>query len=296
VGKPNRYDHVASHCVCCGSANLERSPAVLMPFIAHRVYGWEPVVIDESWGLQTISGGHAYSLCHSLLCEDCHLLFLDIRFSDAEISRLYKEYRGCEYTTLRDRYEPGYKGRNLALLGGIDYLDAIETFLAPHLPQTITLLDWGGDTGVNTPFKREDANTIHLYDISGTETTGKINKVSRQTAVQTRYDLIVCSNVLEHVPYPKDLLEDIKSVMQASSVLYLEVPFEKLVRENPEPLSRLKKKRHWHEHINFFSENALLALLRTAEISILAFKIHEIYNEGTIHRQFMIACTTDKLI
>ena len=89
MGKTDGYDHVASHCVCCGGADLQRSPAVLMPFIAHRIYQWEPVLIDESWGLQTISDGHAYSLCHSLLCLDCHLLFLDIRFSNAESSRLY---------------------------------------------------------------------------------------------------------------------------------------------------------------------------------------------------------------
>jgi len=294
VGKPDRYDHVASHCVCCDSVELQRSPAVLMPFIAHRIYQWEPVLIDESWGLRTISGGHAYSLCHSLLCLDCHLLFLDIRFSNAEISRLYKDYRGFEYTELRDRYEPGYKARTEGLTQGINYLDAVETFLAPHLPATIALLDWGGDTGVNTPFKHGDANSIDLYDISGAETTGKIRKVSRQTAAYNRYDLIVCSNVLEHVPYPRELLEDIQSMMQVSTVLYLEVPRENLVRDNPDPSTLLRKKRHWHEHINFFSERALMALLRSAGLSVLSFKIHDILSEGNLHSQFMIACTAAK--
>jgi len=294
VGKTDGYDHVASHCVCCGGANLQRSPAVLMPFIAHRIYQWEPVLIDESWGLQTISGGHAYSLCHSLLCLDCHLLFLDIRFSNAEISRLYKDYRGLEYTELRDRYEPGYKTRTEGLTQGINYLDAVETFLAPHLPKTIAVLDWGGDTGVNTPFKHGDANSIDLYDISGAETTGRIRKVSRQTAAQNRYDLIVCSNVLEHVPYPKDLLADIQSMMQVSTVLYLEVPRENLIRDNPDPSTLLRKKRHWHEHVNFFSERALMALLRSAGLSVLSFKIQDIFSEGKLHSQFMIACTAAK--
>ena len=289
--RTERYDHVASHCVCCGSADLQRSPAVLMPFIAHRIYQWAPVVIDASWGLNTIRSGHAYALCHSLLCQACHLLFLDIRFSDAELSRLYQDYRGGEYTALRDRYEPGYKARNEGLTQGIRYLDAVESFLAPHLPDTMSLLDWGGDTGVNTPFKLNPANTIHLYDISGAETTGRISKVSRQTAAQNAYDLVVCSNVLEHVPYPKDLLDDIQSVMQPSTVLYLEVPRENLVRENPDPASLLGKKRHWHEHINFFSEASLKALLQGSGLSVLSFKIHGIVSEGVLHSQFMVACT-----
>ncbi len=292
--KSDRHDHVALHCVCCGSTDLQRYPAILMPFIAHRIYQWEPVVIDESWGLNTIATGHAYSLCHSLLCQDCHLLFLDIRFSDSELARLYQNYRGDEYTALRDHYEPGYKARNDGLTQGINYLDAVEAFLAPHLPNIISLLDWGGDTGVNTPFKKGEANSIDIYDIGGAETTGKIRKVSRNNAAQNAYDLVVCSNVLEHVPYPKNLLDDIKKVMRPSTVLYLEVPHENLVRDNPTPLALLGKKRHWHEHINFFSEASLNALLQKAGFLVLSFKIHDIYSEGVLHSQFMIACTAAK--
>jgi hypothetical protein len=96
------------------------------------------------------------------------------------------------------------------------------------------------------------------------------------------------------VPYPKELLEDIQSIMQVSTVLYLEVPRENLVRDNPDPSTLLRKKRHWHEHINFFSERALMALLRSAGLSVLSFKIHDILSEGNLHSQFMIACTAAK--
>jgi SAM-dependent methyltransferase len=222
-------------------------------------------------------------------------LFLDIRFSDSEISRLYRGYRGDEYTTLRERYEPGYKARNDRLTEGVDYLDEVEAFLAPYLPTNITLLDWGGDTGVNTPFRGNPANIIHLHDISGIETTGAISRVSVQTATQHNYDLVVCSNVLEHVPYPTVLLEDIKQVMRSSTVLYLEVPRENLVCENLDPASLLSKKKHWHEHINFFSETSLKALLLSTGLSILSFKIHNILSEGVSHSQFMVSCTKAKL-
>ena len=64
-----------------------------MPFISHRAFNWRPVVIDETWGLNSIKKGNAYSLCNSLFCKRCGFLFLDIRFSDDELSRLYENYR-----------------------------------------------------------------------------------------------------------------------------------------------------------------------------------------------------------
>jgi hypothetical protein len=53
-------ERIASTCVCCGISRLSGSPAILMPFVAARVFDWYPVVIDESWGLKTIQSGHVY--------------------------------------------------------------------------------------------------------------------------------------------------------------------------------------------------------------------------------------------
>ena len=285
-----KFDHVASICVCCGATQLLRSSAVLMPFIAHRVYQWEPALIDDSWALQTISSGHAYALCNSLLCIQCKLLFLDIRFSEREMGRLYKNYRDDIYTALRDRYEPGYRSRNEGLVHGINYLQDVEAFLQPHLPNTVRVLDWGGDTGVNTPFKASAANAVDIYDISGIETTGRLRKVSKETAAQNCYDLIVCSNVLEHVPYPRRVLAEIKEFMRPTTVLYLEVPLENHVKEYAGGPDLLSKKRHWHEHINFFSHGALEALVRGSGLSLLNFHVQDIVSAGKPYSQFMLAC------
>ena len=97
------------------------SPAILMPFIAARTFGWHSVVIDDSWGLKTIKNGMAYSICNSLACRECNHLFLDIRFSDSEMSSLYQDYRGQDYVRLRDSFEPGYAIRNKALINGVSF-------------------------------------------------------------------------------------------------------------------------------------------------------------------------------
>lgn len=229
-----------------------------MPFVAHRVFGWHPVVIDDSWGLKSIANGHAYSICKSLYCSKCNFLFLDIRFTDKEMSRLYAGYRDSEYVALREYYEPDYRLQNQLLNEGITYLDQVEKFIQPHLKTKPSILDWGGDTGRNSPFKTSNS-VLDIYDISGKIPIAGANLVSKQQIKEKKYDLIVCSQVLEHVPYPSDVLQEIRACMHADSLLYLELPHEDLMKKGLEAPAHAK--RHWHEHINFFSPSALEHLL-----------------------------------
>lgn len=278
---------IATQCVCCGSKTLKSSPAVLMPFVAHRTFGWEPVTIDESWGLSTIRNGHAYSICKSLYCSDCGFLFLDIRFSESELSKLYDGYRGEEYNALRESYEHGYKLRNVSLNAGIGYIQDIEDFLQPHLSFPISILDWGGDTGKNTPFKNKN-EAFDIYDISNKNVIEGARIVSKSEAHSKKYSLIVCSNVLEHVPYPSDLLFEITKAMNKESVLYIEVPLENVVLNNKNDLHLLKK--HWHEHINFYSEKSLYSLVQNVGLEVKDLKRLQATAGGRSSYLFQVAC------
>lgn len=282
---------VAAQCVCCSSTDIISSPAILMPFVAHRALGWIPIKIDESWGLKTIRSGYAYSVCRSLYCNDCRLLFMDIRFSDREMMALYRDYRGDDYTALRDFYEPGYKLRNEFLALGNNYINLIEEFVDPYICSPISILDWGGDTGKNTPFKNK-AEKIHVFDISGRELAAGGTSISREMAFSGNYTLIVCSNVLEHVPFPAEVLSEISKAMKKNTVLYLEVPFEEVMR-NPEVKLPYAKK-HWHEHINFFSENSLIELARRVGLEIIQLRALKVVTGGNFSHVFQVACRLPK--
>jgi hypothetical protein len=262
-------ERIASRCVCCNKGDLVRTPAILMPFVADRVFGWKPVRIDESWGLRTIRTGNAYTSCNSLYCCGCGFLFLDMRFSEVELNNLYRDYRGESYVALRDHYEPGYALRNAELKEGIKYSNCIEEFLEPYFTFPISVLDWGGDTGKNTPFKNRSTR-IDVYDVSGVTPIEGVRLVRRAQLDNASYDLIVCSNVLEHISYPLDLLEDIGRVMTRNTRLYLEVPFEAVMVNHPE--DPYVYKHHWHEHINFFSETSLRYLVAAAGMKIIELK------------------------
>jgi len=262
------HELIARHCVCCGCDQLQRSPAVLMPFVALRVFGHEPVEITADWGLRDLRQGTAYTLCNSLQCQECGGLFLDYRFTDEQMGALYHNYRDDLYNTQRTRFEPGYANVIAHYHQRAAYLDKVEEWLAPRLPEAPAILDWGGDSGINSPF-REHNRLLHIHDISGVELVAGAERVDLQRIGQTHYDLVSCSQVLEHVSFPRQLVEQMLSAVGKGTLLYLEVPHEVLVREHPGSLELAPLKRHWHEHVNFFTEAAMRRLLEGLGLEVV---------------------------
>jgi SAM-dependent methyltransferase len=289
----NSHPFIARACVCCGSTRLGRSPAVLMPLVAHRVFGWTPVEIDDSWGLETIPSGRAYSLCNSLQCQDCGHLFLDIRFSDDQLAALYHDYFGPEYARLRDSYEPGYAVKNETFLKVIPYLSDVENFLRDLVPFMPSILDWGGGSGLNTPFRNANRRH-HVLDISKQAPVPGAEIVDPGQVSAGDYDLVVCSNVIEHIPYPVDLLRQVTTSLGPQTVLYLELPYERILSESDDDLSAFRRKRHWHEHINFFSRKSLQTLLRRAGLSTIRSEMVNARPLGTPSYNFMLACRREQ--
>lgn len=250
---------IAQRCVYCDSDGLERSPAIIMPFIAHRALGYAPVEITHDWGLRDVPPGQCQARCNTMYCPNCGGLFMDLRFGESEMAALYKDYRGQAYTVQREQYEPGYQLRNDELLHQ-SHATRVEDFLAGKLPKRPKILDWGGDDARNTPF-RQSADYCHIVDISGKGTLPGTLAITPAEALANNYDLVVLSHVLEHLPSPSSLLETVAPLVHRGARLYIEVPYEKLMIELARDGAGLawQAKRHWHEHVNFFSKAALEA-------------------------------------
>jgi predicted TPR repeat methyltransferase len=213
---------------------------------------------------------------------------MDIRFSEDEMSRLYHKYRGVEYTALRDFYEPGYASRNEELAQPLIYLKQTEEFLSKFVAMPETILDWGGDTGVNPPFKNQVSEVI-IYDISAKLDEEGTSLSDKHRLVSKTFDLIACCNVLEHVPHPSTVLAEIKEFMTAGTVLFIEVPFETIRVEN-NSVSALHMKRHWHEHINFYSELSLRRLTYNSGLDVIALRTIATNEKGNQAHVFQLIC------
>lgn len=212
---------------------------------------------------------------------------MDLRFGDAEMDRLYRDYRGADYVELRSHYEPGYNQRQCSMVSRSP-TPRIEAFLRPFVSPQPRVLDWGGGDGSNTPFA-QTARYCHVYDIAGKALCPGIQAVDKAAISAHQYDLIVMSHVLEHLPEPIDALKEVTAAMAAKTQLYLEVPFEPLMRQhelaitNKEPRS---PKYHWHEHINFFSKTALAQLCHHAGLTL---QQSSVYPATTSQAQSLIA-------
>ena len=257
-----------------------------MPFVADRIFGWRPTEISREWGLRDIAAGMACSICKTMMCEDCGMLFLDMRFDDEEMAALYADYRGEAYTNARDRFEPGYAARNAIMLAEAPTSTRSRRFCSV-IGARPRVLDWGGDTGVNTPF-RSRAMQHDVYDISNRPMVEGARAIDLNAVKANVYDLIVFSQVLEHVPYPRDFLREIANAMRPETILYVEVPHEEVVRQSDDPAQRLARKRHWHEHINFFTPSALDAVFGDAGLSVIERVSHPVAAGGKVSDVFSI--------
>ena len=118
-------------CPCCGSKELRRWPAIVSPFIADYACGTRP--------------GDSH-LCE---CNGCSFRFFDTRLSDAEIQKLYADYRGDAYFEARHRHEFWYSRKVNDGIGSDDVKIAarkrsLAEILGDRAQSFTTILDYGG--------------------------------------------------------------------------------------------------------------------------------------------------------
>ena len=243
---------IIDYCPVCLSRNLEYQPVLIAPFVAFRIFGWAPT--NFKWDEKDTDTFIALPICKSMRClePDCGFYFSDIRYDDVEMGRLYTGYREEEYVAQRVTFEPNYAELNEELEHEtVPYYGVMEEFILKSCPsRPKRVLDWGGGNGINTPIR--DAE-IHILDIC----TKPLHYGVLVSEPDPPYDLVVCSNTLEHVSYPRQFLRQIKSVMDKDTLLYLEVPIEN------------QNFKAWHEHINKFTEKSTRKVLELAKLDIV---------------------------
>jgi hypothetical protein len=169
-----------------------------------------------------------------LECEECGHRFFSYRFSDAEMARLYGEYRGEKYYLARSKVEPWYRrSTNRANLdtGLIKTRKAgLSKFLEPFLQapkRGLVIADVGGDAGQFIPL--ELASAAYLIEASEQTPVQGVERVASLDAVPSSVDLLICSHVLEHLPHPGFFLAGLlgSSRINPGCLIYLEVPLER---------------------------------------------------------------------
>jgi hypothetical protein len=262
-----------SRCVVCNGEIRELRTALVAPFLARRIWDRPPFTVDV------------------VRCKACGFMFYNPRLEKAEAARLYAGYRSEEYQRMRQASEPWYTARFNAGLASDDAYERRRPVVAAILRRHMgdrkirRVLDYGGDRGDLVHGLIGGAEPF-VYDISGIPAVDGVTAIS--DPAECKADLVINSNVLEHVGFPRHLLEDVVNATPPGGAVYLEVPCE-----SPFGLSRIFRRvaqtgimvfvhpplaRHvlcpaslylMHEHINYFSERSLATLMRAEGCEVI---------------------------
>ncbi len=262
-----------SKCVVCDGEIRKLRMALVSPFLAKRIWNRTPFSVAV------------------VRCQACGFMFYNPRLDDGEAARLYAGYRSEEYQRMRCASEPWYTVKFNAGLASHTAYERRRSILAAILRQHVgerkirRVLDYGGDRG-DLVRGLVDGAAAFVYDISGIPAVDGVTATS--DPAECKADLVINSNVLEHVGFPRLLVEDIVKAAPSGSTVFLEVP-----RESPFGPARILRRvaqlgvvalthpglaRHvlrpaslylMHEHINYFSEQSLATLMRCGGCEVI---------------------------
>lgn len=269
---------VVSTCPVCRSSNLRKAcRGVVAPFLALRIWNRKAFQVDLN------------------CCGACDFIFFNPRLDAEEEERLYKGYRDPEYLRARHAVEPWYTERFNSEFMQPDLLCRRKTALVEILSRMVPsngscrILDFGGSHGELVKDLLPNS-AAYVYDISNVDPLDGVIPCSDLAECRRHeFDLIICSNVFEHVSSPRVIFEQIREIAVSKTLLWIEVPLEspfhwnrrirRLAQEatllmlRPRVgLSTLKPGMlHWmHEHINFFNRRSLEALMQNGGCEVLA--------------------------
>ena len=287
-----------SSCVLCSGRITLRKNALVAPFIARRVWGRPAFRVDLAE------------------CVDCGFAFYNPRLEPDEEARLYSGYRSDEYQQMREACEPWYTKRFNHSLQSPESMklrqEKVSELLSARLKLTNPkVLDFGGNRGELVKDLIPGAAT-YVYDISGVTPLEGVGVCRDLAACEAgQFDLIVNSNVLEHVGFPRVLVEQFTSIAAPGTMAFVEVPSEL-------PFSGMQVFKHFvqecllcllrpklgislakpgmlylmHEHINFYTQKSLEALMTGCGWKVIDAALYSV--DGPLGKGSMAWCLARK--
>jgi Methyltransferase domain len=207
-----------------------------------------------------------------LSCKTCSFVQTRFPFPEEGIRRLYEDYRSESYNRERAIHEPHYSavadqiGSHTE--NGATRVDAITTWIASKIDlDTLSLLDYGGADGKYLP---HSSGPKFVFEISSIPPAAGVERISDEAALQS-YGYVQLSHVLEHVSDPLRMVRHVATFVQPGGYLLLEVPQDidtPTLRQLQTGIT--EGSITVHEHINFYSSQALQSLIQAAGLQVAA--------------------------
>lgn len=190
----------------------------------------------------------------NVLCKHCGFIMYLPRPEEADIAAqyMYLEQLAKDYgqaATIPD-------APSLSLLA-LKRSDSLFRYLNQNvdLSKVNTIMDYGGGDGSLMYAFNKIGKQCYLVDYSKKCVQGvtKLADTVYELNPSEKFDLIICSHVMEHIAQPLQILKKLETHLSEEAHIFIEVPLGvwKLPPLPPEPVT----------HINFFTPNSLHNLL-----------------------------------
>jgi SAM-dependent methyltransferase len=203
----------------------------------------------------------------TVMCKRCGWIFQPEIYNDNELQVIYKNVGGAKTLNVYEIERNKIRSKNV-------YDRIMECKLKNN--GKMKLLDVGGGVGQVSYYFAKQEIEVHVLDINVNEclhpNMKKIHGNISNYESDEKYDVIILSHILEHVWYPREILNIIKKMLKAGGVIYVEVPFELYT-----PL--IKRKIGDICHVSYFSMKTLHQVLMLSGLHVIKAKRSlEIYN------------------
>lgn len=190
-------------------------------------------------------------------CNECQFIYTGA-LPDAEfLHTLYDRVIDLNSDSSRLRYSHDYARR-------LSYLSTLARLHSDQI-NDLKMLDYGAGFGQTSRLLAAQGIDVVAFETSALRRNDlakiPIHVADSKTKIieQGPYSVVICDNVLEHVPNPKAELAFFKSVIKRGGILFISVP-----SYEPTELDRLISSQHmslnpW-EHLNYFDVKHLDAM------------------------------------
>lgn len=222
-----RYSNDGKACIKLNSIQLEEKRHI-DDYVASGFYTFESntCVVCGCNDFEKLSEKDRYGLCLTVgICKECGLIQANPRMTQAAYNHFYTNYRrlyvGTEKPT-EDYFQSRYRGGKATF----DYLSEHVDIAGK------SILEVGCGSGAILKYLHDSGATVKGIDLSSEYLSYGRERYAIDLSVSNlfdlpetqKFDIIIYSDVLEHILDPKCHLEKIKKLLKKDGVLYIRVP------------------------------------------------------------------------
>lgn len=188
------------------------------------------------------------------LCNDCAFIF-----QSSAYTKEYEKSTSMVYTAYRNKNDNFMFPRRCP-----DYADTLAMILAnlPHR-KNLNILEIGSNRGDMLYLIKEARPDVNIIGIEPTRfkelCVPTINTFFTDKLFSNKFDVIIMQHVLEHIKRPKEIMSQIRSIIDDKGIFYVEVP-------NVENTLKYFTEDFIADHVNYFSPDSLGATMEGFKI------------------------------